>query len=103
FPGDEPGNADAERVVRAKLAGEVGQRAHDVVAAMRRGPSLLQDDLAALVQHDSQELGAADIDASGSGHDSERTFNSRTVLRIRCSARRLTKPGSGTTSSIARS
>ena len=34
------------------------------------------------------------------GQDSARVFSSFTVLRMRTSARRLTKPGSGTTSSI---
>ena len=43
-----------------------------------------------------------DADAATT-HDSARIFSSRTVLRMRTSARRFTKPGSGTTRSMMRS
>ena len=66
--------------------------------------SLGTNNRAGVVKDDAKALGTADIDADARGHESsERTFSSRTVFRMRTSARRLTKPGNGTTSSITRS
>ena len=78
--------------------------------ACRRGlgprvwPPLLFDDLSRLVEDDPETFRTPDINADTAlTHDSARTFSSRTVLRIRTSARRLTKPGNGTTRSMIRS
>ena len=59
---------------------------------------------------DTEALRAADVDPEQAAglvgdrvQDSARTLSSRTELRMRTSARRLTKPGSGAASSMARS
>ncbi len=102
--GDHARHTDAERVGDTERAGELGERVDERLGARRRRPALLLDDLAGLVEHDAEALRTPDVDAeTARTHDSARTFSSRTVLRIRTSARRLTNPGSGTTRSMMRS
>ena len=102
--GDHAGHADAERVGDAERAGQLGERVDERLGARWRRPALLFDDLTDFVEHDPETLRTSDIDADAARtHDSARTLSSRTVLRIRTSARRLTKPGSGTTRSMMRS
>ena len=62
----------------------------------------LTNDPRAFVNNNTETLCTANIDTDATTHDSTRVFNSLSVLRMRFSARRLTKPGSGNTSSIAK-
>ena len=106
---DQPGRPDADRCRRAahgrlELADDHRQHLDQRVTAARGRLPGLGDDVPAVVDHHAEALGAADVDPEGrAGHASARVFSSRTELRMRTSARRLTKPGSGAASSIARS
>ena len=107
-PRDETGDAHADRAEVAEVAespAQVDERVDDRVGAFGCRQPLLTDHGARFIQHDTEALRAPDVDprAQRARHASARVFSSRTVLRIRTSARRFTKPGSGTTSSIARS
>ena len=102
--GDESGHADADRSGRAELARHRGKGVDQIIGVVgRRDPQIAQT-RAIRAECDTEALGPADVDADGGGgHASARAFSSRTVFRMRTSARRFTNPGSGTTSSIARS
>ena len=110
--GHETGHTDPEAPALPQLVGQLDQRVDqpaEAVGTSRRRPLSRGDDVAAGVERDALRLGSADVDAhppgrtGGVGHASARTFSSRTVLRMRTSARRFTKPGSGTARSIWRS
>jgi hypothetical protein len=113
---DQARHADADAPLPADL---VGQLDHDVdqcvkapIAPWRRTLRRL-DHLTRTVDHHGLRLGATHVDPDtagrqgtrrrAGGHASARTFSSRTVLRMRTSARRLTNPGNGIARSICRS
>ncbi|MEN9301101.1 MAG: hypothetical protein RLZZ254_882 [Actinomycetota bacterium] len=73
----------------------------DQVAYMRSGNDLLRDQRSSRIDADTVALGATDVDSNQSSQDSMRALSSFNVLRMRFSARRLTKPGSGSTNSIS--
>lgn len=110
--GHQPRNADPDAAVFTEFVRQVDehvdQRPEAVVAPRGRAVGG-GEQLAVEVERDALCLGAPDIDAhparrpGGGVHASARTLSSRTVLRIRTSARRLTKPGSGIARSICRS
>jgi hypothetical protein len=87
-------------ICRAKFVNQLGQHTDKQVGGRRRHVYLrlyVQD----VVNDDTQTLGTADVNADSATHDSMRAFSSLSVLKIRFSARRLTNPGSGNTSSIS--
>ncbi len=103
---DEPGDADTDGDVvvrRAQLAHDLGDRVEDRHPARGRRAAALVDDRPVVAEDHTEDLGAADVDTDGGHSVSARDFSSRNVLRMRTSARRLTNPGSGTTSSMVRS
>lgn len=74
----------------------------DQVTHLRSGNDLLRDQRSSRIDADTLALGATDVDSNQSSQDSMRALSSFNVLRMRFSARRLTKPGSGSTNSISR-
>ncbi len=114
--GDQSRHPDADA---AFVAEEIGQFDQDIdqrtqtVLATGSGTLRGLDHLAARVDRHGLRFGSAHVDpdaagrhlacAAGRVHASARAFNSRTVLRMRTSARRLTNPGSGIARSISRS
>ena len=101
---DQARHRQAERFAGPEMDGDRSQRLDEFVWATRRGHPVLLDDTTLGVEGHPEALRAPDVDADCCGdHASARVFNSRTVLRMRTSARRLTKPGNGTTSSMVRS
>ena len=87
-----------------KRSCQFGEGVDECFSARRGRPALLLDDIAGFIEHNPEAFRATDVDADAAlTHDSARTFSSRTVLRIRTSARRLTNPGSGTTRSMIKS
>ena len=110
---DQSGDPDAEPgtgAVGTQFDGHRGDGVEDGRAALRCRPPGLTQDRPGLVDDDTEHLRPAHVDTDvGHGHapavtpTSARVFSSRKVLRMRTSARRLTKPGRGTTSSMVRS
>ena len=109
---DQPGEPDTDGLDGAGVGLEVADdRGEDVdqrIATARRGLTGLGEERTVGVDDDTEALRAADVDAEvPGGHPpaqlSARVLSSRTEFRMRTSARRLTKPGSGAASSIARS
>ena len=110
--GDQPGDADADRHAVGRSRGLGGQRGGGAFEGLDQTDGVVRGALAHLGHHlagvvegDAEDLRTADVEADRGpdGHASARIFSSRTVLRIRTSARRFTKPGSGAASSMARS
>jgi hypothetical protein len=113
---DQAGHPDADAPAVAERLREfeqhLDQRVEARVATRRRALCGV-DDEAPRIEDDRLRFGPTDVDADparwcrsdreGRVHASARAFNSRTVLRMRTSARRLTKPGSGIARSISRS
>ena len=115
-PGAPTPTVAAGPVSAVEVADDLGEHVDQGVGVVRGRAPGLGDDAAEPVEHDPEALGAADVDAeaataaarprrpsaarrSGLGA----VLSSRTELRMRTSARRLTKPGSGAASSIDRS
>ena len=101
----QPRHPNSYRVPRAHVTRQLGQRRNDRLRPSWRRATLLLCDVSGVIENHAETLGTTDVDAEASTHRhaSARIFSSRTVLRMRTSARRLTKPGNGTTSSMARS
>jgi hypothetical protein len=114
--GDQTRHADADAAAVVERIREFEEHLHQrieaVVATWCRSLRGL-DDQTLRIEDDRLRFGPADVDAdparwcrsdrTGRGHASARAFNSRTVLRMRTSARRLTNPGNGIARSISRS
>ena len=99
-----PGTATPTESTAPSSRRDVGEGVDQALGTVGGGEPELTDDGAVLAERDPEALRPADVDADRCGsHASARAFSSRTVLRMRTSARRFTKPGSGTTSSITRS
>jgi hypothetical protein len=105
--GDEARHADTECVERTERTGEFDERVdqpREAAVTTWRRAAVFGEHLSVLVEQDAQALGTADVDTDRAhAHASANAFSSLMAFRIRRSARRFTKPGSGTTSSIARS
>ena len=110
----EPRHADPERRRRLRATRRVRRASRSAVRdCLGRGASdaSARRRRARRRRAPPRGLRAADVDADEAGrrladrlaHASARTFSSRTVLRMRTSARRFTKPGSGIARSISRS
>lgn len=84
-----------------QLVDHPGQCFHENVEA-RRGHLYFGEQRTIFTNAHAETLRPTNVDSDESGQDSMRAFSSFNVLRMRFSARRLTKPGSGKTSSISR-
>ena len=82
---------------------EFCDRSPDRVGPLRGVTSFTSHDGPVIVEANRNGFGPPDVDPDANGHDSARAANSRKVLRMRTSARRFTKPGNGTTSSMDKS
>ena len=109
--GDQPGHADAELRRTARAIGAARRACRSASAGCRHpaasGLRSSATHVAVVVERDARGTSCRRRRCRPSGpasaHASAHVLSSRTVLRMRPSARRLTNPGSGTTSSIARS
>ncbi len=114
--GHQTGHTHPDHVGRPDRLEQIAEAVDQLLGLVRGRAPLGCHDNAFVVQTNGEALRAADIDADPGHHPgdasglvatgpyaSARAFSSLTVLRIRTSARRLMKPGRGTTSSIDRS
>ena len=88
-------------ISRPKVADHRHEGVDESIVLRRRHP-YFGDHATLVINKNTEALGATNINADATDHDSTRVFNSLSVLRMRFSARRLTKPGSGSTSSISK-
>ena len=98
----ETGHADPDGVVVTKRRQQCTQRVGELIGVWCGHP-LARNDLVVFVEEYRETFRPADVDAGASCHDSMRALSSFNVLKIRTSARRFTKPGSGMINSIDRS
>jgi hypothetical protein len=96
--------AYADGVKRSQLVGQGHDGVNQLIGCIRRGLACLGDDVSVVVDDNAQQFGAAELN-SGCEHAfqaSALALSSSRVDKMRTSARRFTKPGMGTTSSIDR-
>ncbi len=102
--GHQPWHCHTDRHDRAEVFADVCKGLDQFGWGTRCRKPVFSDDGSIVVERHTEALRPADIDPDRGGiHASARALSSRTVLRMRTSARRFTKPGSGTTNSITRS
>ena len=102
-PGSPMATVEPSATLRTEVLDDPGQGVDERIVTPWCPLTGLGDQPTVVADHDAEALRAADVDAEAGRHRSARVFSSRTELRMRTSARRLTKPGSGEASSMAKS
>ena len=101
FSSNQTGHTDSYRGTTTKIRHDVRETRNEIFRTWR-GEDFLRDDFTINADADAVTLRATNVYAYQSSQDSRRALSSFNVLRIRFSARRFTKPGKGSTSSISR-
>jgi len=99
---DESRHSDSDGVEVAEGREKIAQRVSEL-GCVRCRHALSCNDIVVVIEKNCETLRPADVDAGAARHDSMRALSSFNVLKIRTSARRLTKPGNGMINSIDKS